>query len=111
MSALRQYLFSNTVNHLGYVVVYLTNKVGHVFMGDMKQIKSNLQVLTAQKAQNEARRISLRTVSNETGLTRHTVYGIAQNTLKEYPRAAIEKLCVYFGCNVGDLFTMVEVGE
>lgn len=74
-------------------------------------MKSNLQVLTAQKAQDEARRISLRTVSEETGLTRHTVYGIAQNTLREYPKEAIEKLCDYFNCDVGDLFKVVAAEE
>jgi putative transcriptional regulator len=82
-----------------------------MYIEDMKKMRSNLQVLTAQKAQNENRRISLRTVSDETGLTRHTVYGIAQNTLKEFPKEALEKLCTYFNCDVGDLFTVVDGGS
>ena len=72
----------------------------------MKKMRNNLQVLTAQKAQTEERRISLRTVAEETGLTRYTIYGIAQNTLKEYPKEAIERLCTYFDCEVGDLFSV-----
>jgi putative transcriptional regulator len=90
---------------------FLDKHIVTMLYEDMKRIRNNLQVLTAQKAQTEARRISLRTVSDETGLTRHTIYGIAQNTLKEYPRDAIEKLCTYFSCEIGDLFSVVEVEE
>lgn len=71
-------------------------------------MKSNLALLMGQKSQREGRRITLRTVADETGLTKHTVYKIADNTIKEYPKTAIEKLCLYFACDIQELLTLVE---
>lgn len=74
-------------------------------------MKSNLALLMGQKSQRDGRRITLRTVAEETGLTKHTVYKIADNSIKEYPKMAIEKLCSYFGCELHDLLTLVEPPE
>lgn len=71
-------------------------------------MKSNLALLLGQKSQREGRRITLRTVSDATGISRHTVYKIADNTIKEYPKSAIEKLCAYFPCELHELLTLVE---
>lgn len=70
-------------------------------------MKSNLALLMGQKSQREGRRITLRTVADETGLTKHTVYKIADNTIKEYPKTAIEKLCDYFKCDIHELLSLV----
>lgn len=74
----------------------------------MKTLKSNLLVLVAQKAQREKRRISLRRLAEETNIQRYTVYGFANNTLKEYPKEVLERLCEYFGCGLEDLLTLSE---
>jgi putative transcriptional regulator len=74
----------------------------------MKTLKSNLSILMGQKSQRDGRRITLRTVADETGLTKHTVYKIADNSIKEYPKMAIEKLCQYFGCELHELLTLVD---
>lgn len=71
-------------------------------------MKSNLSLLMGQKSQRDGRRITLRTVADETGLTKHTVYKIADNTIREYPKMAIEKLCNYFGCELHELLTLVD---
>lgn len=71
-------------------------------------MKSNLALLMGQKSQREGRRITLRTVADETGLTKHTVYKIADNTIKEYPKLAIEGLCHYFNCDLHELLTLVD---
>ena len=71
-------------------------------------MKSNLSILMGQKAQRDGRRITLRTVAKETGLTRHTVYKIADNSIKEYPKTAIEGLCDYFGCQLHELLTLAD---
>lgn len=71
-------------------------------------MKSNLSILMGQKSQRDGRRITLRTVADETGLTKHTVYKIADNSIKEYPKMAIEKLCQYFGCELHELLTLVD---
>ncbi len=72
---------------------------------------SNLRVLTAQKGQRERRRISLRTVAEETGISRYTVYAFANDTISEYPKEVITTLCNYFDCTVGDLLLVEEASE
>lgn len=72
-------------------------------------MKSNLLHLIAAKHQREGgKRPSLRKVAHDAGLTEYTVYGFANNTLREYPADAIAKLCMYFNCGVGDLLTLVD---
>jgi putative transcriptional regulator len=77
----------------------------------MKVVRSNLEVLIAQKKQRDGRRITLRSVAQELDISRYTIYAFANNQLDEYPRPVIEKLCNYFGCDVGDLLTMVEAPD
>jgi len=74
----------------------------------VKTLRSNLRVLTAQKSQREQRRISLRTVADETKITRHTIYAFDKNELREYPKDALEKLCRYFDCGMGDLLLVID---
>jgi putative transcriptional regulator len=77
----------------------------------MRTVKSNLSILMGQKSQRDGRRVTLRTISDETGISRHTVYKIADNSIKEYPKMAIEKLCQYFGCELHELLTLVDSSE
>jgi putative transcriptional regulator len=74
----------------------------------MKVVRSNLSVLAAQKGQRERRRISLRTVADETGISRYTVYAIAGDNIREYPKEVLETLCTYFDCTVCDLLLTEE---
>ncbi len=66
-------------------------------------MKSNLKVLAAQKGQRENRRITLRTIADETGVSRYTIYAMDKNELNEFPKSALETLCTYFGCSLGEL--------
>lgn len=77
----------------------------------MRIVKSNLSVLAAQKGQRENRRITLRTVADETKISRYTIYAIADNSIKQYPKEVIEQLCTYFECTVGDLLLVEEVPD
>jgi len=77
----------------------------------MKVVRSNTLVLMAQKAQREQRRITLKRVADETGISYYTLNAIAHDTIREYPRDALAKLCGYFACDIGDLLTIVEVPE
>lgn len=72
----------------------------------MNVVRCHLKVLLAQKEMREHRSISLRKVAQETGVREYTVYGFANNTLREYPATAIVKLCEYLGCQVGDLLKL-----
>jgi putative transcriptional regulator len=77
----------------------------------MRIVQSNLSILMGQKSQREGRRITLRTVSDETKISRHTVYAIADNSIKEYPKTAIERLCAYFDCDLHDLLTLQDIPD
>lgn len=75
----------------------------------MKQLRSNLEVLIAQKNQEAppgTRRVSLRSLSRELKISRYTIYAFAKNTLDEYPRPMLESLCRYFDCDIGELMSM-----
>ncbi len=74
-------------------------------------MRSNLRVLTAQKGQRERRRISLRTIAEETGINKSTVYAIANDTIREDPKDALTILCNYFECAVGDLLLTEDVPD
>jgi putative transcriptional regulator len=73
------------------------------YKGEVKEVRSNLLVLVAQKAQAEKRRISLRAVERDTGISYYTLNAIANGTIKEYPSEVIATLCEYFKCDIGDL--------
>lgn len=74
----------------------------------MKVVRCQLKVLLAQKEMRENRSISLRKVALETGVREYTVYGFANNTLREYPADAVAKICEYLPCEVGDLLKLEE---
>ncbi len=74
-------------------------------------MRSNLSVLAAQKGQKERRRISLRTVADETGISRYTIYALANDTISEYPKDVIAKLCEYFSCGISDLLLLEDEPE
>jgi DNA-binding Xre family transcriptional regulator len=74
----------------------------------MKVVKSNLAVLLAERQKRTGKRQSLRAVARETGLNEYTVRGFANDTLAEFPRKAITKLCRYLECTPGDLLVLEE---
>lgn len=71
-------------------------------------MRSNLLVLMAQKSQKDRRRISLRLLERETGISYYTLNAIANGTIREYPTDVMAKLCDYFQCDIGDLLMLVE---
>lgn len=74
----------------------------------MKKLRSNLDVLIAQHNQKPARgkRVSKRSLAENLGISRYTIYALAENKLDQYPRDVIEALCNFFECDVGDLLSM-----
>jgi putative transcriptional regulator len=74
----------------------------------MRAVKSNLLVLVANKSQHEGRRLTLRRVSEETGVSYKTLRAIATNTIRELPTDVLAKLCDYFQCELSDLLFLSE---
>lgn len=75
----------------------------------MKQVRSQLRTLLAQKSEQEGRTISLREVVRQTGVPISTVMGMANNTIKRVPLEELNELCGYFDCDVGDILKRKEV--
>lgn len=74
-------------------------------------MRANFHKLMGEKGQREQRRITLRTVAAETKITRHTVYALDKGDLKLIPVDAIIDLCKFFDCDVGDLFSVIDVPD
>jgi len=74
-------------------------------------ITNNLHALIRQKERKELRRISVRALAAETGISYYTLNALARDRLVEYPRDVLLALCSYFGCNIGDLLTIITLPE
>lgn len=67
----------------------------------MAKVKSNLHILMGQKKIK-----SINQLSKETGISRPTLTRIYNDESDRIEMETIYKLCTFFGCNVGDLFTL-----
>ena len=74
-------------------------------------MRSNMYLLMGAKGQRETRRITLRTVADETGIAYYTVHAIATEKIKEYPKDVLATLCTYFGVGIGDLLALADVPD
>ena len=75
-----------------------------------RTITNNLRVLLAKKSQAEGRTrtLSLRKAAAETGIKPYTLYALANDTLKEYPKGVLETLLAYFDCDLSELLVTRE---
>lgn len=55
--------------------------------------------------------LSQRKLAEETRLSTATINKLFQNRFDRVDRNTTDKLCNYFGCNVGDLFVMKEISK
>jgi len=69
----------------------------------MRVVKTNLPNLLAQYHQRTGQRLSYRALARATELNEYTVRGFANSSLREYPAAALVKLCNFFECDIADL--------
>lgn len=53
------------------------------------------------------RKMRIADVARETGLSRATITLLYRETVHRIDLDAIEKVCVFFGCTVGDLLELV----
>ncbi|WP_182004627.1 helix-turn-helix domain-containing protein [Priestia aryabhattai] len=60
-------------------------------------IRSNLKQLADNKG------VSIRQISDEIEHGFETVRKMYNDNMKQYPKELLNKLCIYFNCNVGDL--------
>ncbi len=71
-------------------------------------IKFKIKELIADKEFRERQVISLKEIAAATGIHRVTLSKLANNKRYNVGIDTVEKLCVYFGCNVGDVAEYVQ---
>ena len=70
-------------------------------------IRFRLKELIAQKEYEERRVITLAEIANDAGVHRATLSKIANEWGANPVTANVDKLCRYFGCQVGDFMEYV----
>lgn len=78
-------------------------------IGGMKAVRSYFKPLLAQKEMLERRTISLRQVERETGVQLSLLSALARDRAQRVDLADVAKVCLYLGCEVGDLLKLEEV--
>jgi putative transcriptional regulator len=66
-------------------------------------VHNRFKILLAEKATREMRKISYKEIQQATGVAASSLSAWSTNTVELYDRATIDKLCAYFGCQVGEL--------
>lgn len=70
-------------------------------------IKYNLKALIADKEFEENRKITYDDISRETGISKVTLSKIAKRRGYDTAVSNIEKLCLYFNCDINEFVTIV----
>lgn len=70
-------------------------------------IRSNLNLLRAQKETAEGRKLPYRVISEETGLSQGVLVRLMNSEFERIETPTLDALCQYFGCQVGDLLYYV----
>lgn len=79
------------------------------YMKGMKRVRCRFQELLNAKAEREKRKISVRRAAAEAGITWRIAYGMANDTITEFPRQSLEQVCAYLDCEVSELIVLEEV--
>ena len=70
-------------------------------------IRSNMNVLLAQKENREGRKLPYRVITEETGLSSGVLTRLLNSAFDRVERGTLDTLCQFFGCGVGDLLEYV----
>ncbi len=68
-------------------------------------IQNRLKVLLAEKELRENRKLTYRTVAEETGLAIDTLTAYMTQRVSRFDKSTLETLCDYLACNIGDLLS------
>ncbi len=66
-------------------------------------IQNRLKVLLAEKELREGRKLTYRTVAQETGLAIDTLTAYMTQRVNRFDKSTLETFCQYLSCDVGDL--------
>ena len=74
-------------------------------------IQSRLKELMAQRERRTGQRVTYAAIHQETGIWPRTLSTLATNNQKLVGLDTLDRLCAYFGCQVGDLLVYVPDAE
>ncbi len=66
-------------------------------------IQNRLKILLSEKEYREGRKITYRTVAEETGLNMSTLTAYMTQRVNRFDKSTLETFCKYLACDVGDL--------
>ena len=67
------------------------------------KITSRFKVLLAEKELRDKRSYTMKDVASATNVSIYTITALANNTLREFPLAAMGEVCKFLECTTGDL--------
>jgi putative transcriptional regulator len=75
------------------------------------RLKNRLFLLLSDKERQLGKRIPQYEVARAIGVTNNTITNWVKNDLNKLDVEVVENLCVYFGCQVGDLLYLEELDD
>jgi putative transcriptional regulator len=66
-------------------------------------IKTRLKILIAEKEVKENRKLTLRTISEEAGVSTNSLTAYNNQDVVRFDAPVLEAFCKYFNCGVGDI--------
>lgn len=74
-------------------------------------IISRVPELRLEKERREGRKLPIRVISEETGLSSGAVFRLLSDKVERVDTATLDVMCNYFGCGVGDLLEHTKGGN
>lgn len=75
-------------------------------------MKNRFMVLLAEKAHRDGKsRIPIKHAAVQMGVSYYTLNKIAADTIEEYPKDVLGRICRYLDCTPGDLLVLEEAPE
>jgi putative transcriptional regulator len=66
-------------------------------------IKNRLKILIAEKEVKENRKLTLRTISQEAGVSTNSLTAYTNQNVDRFDAPVLEAFCKYFNCGIGDI--------
>ena len=66
-------------------------------------IKNRLKILIAVKEIRENRKLTLRIISQETGISTNSLTAYNNQNVERFDASVLEAFCKYFNCEIGDI--------
>jgi putative transcriptional regulator len=66
-------------------------------------IKNRLKILIAEKEIKENRKLTLRTISQEIGISTNSLVAYTNQNVVRFDASVLEAFCQYFNCEIGEI--------